>query len=417
MKIGLGMALLAFVLTAVAPIPATWAAGRLDVVRVELAKKSIPPGGRQIVQITLGNVGRDAILAGLKLDLLNDRMQRIGSPQTRKVIIPAKDEIRVLFRFRVPNKPGKYTVRFEAFKPDFKKRLIRGRPVFMTPFVVGLSPDQRLQDRAQQSGLTLARFNPPTGLRFELPDLLLENVSIKPDDLLLGEEIEIRADLLNVGGDIARTISVHVNYYNVRTPRRIRTISKHVIHVLAPGETKELVYKELLPKTSIVGAYQISLVVDVGDRVEELNEDNNSAKTAEFQLSRIKLIFPRPDFAFEEAGLFLFRWNTLSFDEFKVQVGVDRAFRETENFFDLPQGDKWTQDMEIIPLEGELPAMAQGLMEQGKKHELFWRVIARDSKTNKKGVSRVFRFTIKPEKAEPPEETPPPAKPVSPPRG
>ena len=420
MRKGLWTALLALVFSAAALVPALvptiLAAGRLDVVRVELAEKSIPPGGLQIVQITLGNVGRDAILAGLKLDLLNERQQRIGSPQTRQVKIPAKDEIRVLFRLRVPNKPGKYTVRFEAFKPDFKNRLIRGKPVFMTPFVVGLSPDQRLRDQAQQTGLTTARFTPPTGLRFELPDLLLENVSIKPDDLLVGEEIMITADLLNVGGDIARTISVHVNYYNIRTPRRIRTISKHVIHVLAPGETKELVYKELLPKTSIVGAYQISLVVDVGDRVEESNEENNSAKTAEFRLSRIKLIFPRPDFAFEEAGLFLFRWNTLSFDEFKVQVGIDAAFRETENFFDLPQGDKWTKDLEIVPLEGELPAMAQGLMEKSKKRELFWRVTARDSKTGKKGVSRVFRFTIKPEQEEPPEETPPPAQPVRPPR-
>ncbi|MEE8436189.1 MAG: CARDB domain-containing protein, partial [bacterium] len=342
MRKGLGTALLALVLTAVAPFPALFpeimAAGRLDVVRVELAEKTIPPGGLQIVQITLGNVGRDAILAGLKVDLLNERRQRIGSPQTRKVIIPAKDEIRVLFRLRMPKEPGKYTVRFEVFKPDFKNRLIRGKPVFMTPFVVGLSADQRLQDQAQQTGLTISRFTPPTGLRFELPDLLLENVSIKPDDLLVGEEIKITADLLNVGGDIARTISVHVNYYNIRTPRRIRTISKHVIHVLAPGETKELVYKELLPKTSIVGSYQISLVVDVGDRVEELNEDNNTAKTAQFQLNRIKLIFPQPDFSFEEAGLFLFRWNTLSFDELKVQVGIDKSFRETENFFDLPQG-------------------------------------------------------------------------------
>lgn len=416
MKKGLWTALLALVVTAAAPFPAIQAAGRLDVVRVELAEKAVPPGGLQIVQITLGNVGRDGILAGLKVDLLNQRRQRIGSPQTRKVIIPAKDEIRVLFRLRVPNKPGKYTIRFEAFQPDFKRRLIPGEPVFLTPFVVGLSADKRLQDQAQAAGLTTARFSPPTGLRFELPDLLLENVSIKPDDLLVGEEIKITADLLNVGGDIARTISVHVNYYNIRTPRRIRTISKHVIHVLAPGETKELVYKELLPKTSIIGAYQISLVVDVGDRVEELNEENNTATTAQFQLNRIKLIFPQPDFSFEEAGLFLFRWNTLSFDEFKVQVGIDKSFRETENFFDLPQGDKWTKDLEIVPLEGELPAMAQGLMEKTKKRELFWRVVARDSKTKKKGVSRVFRFTIKPEKAEPPEETKPPAKPVEPPK-
>ena len=161
MRKGLWTALLALVLTAVVPFPATWAAGSLDVVRVELAEKIIPPGGGQIVQITLGNVGRDAIFAGLKVDLLDARRRRLGSPMTRKVIIPGRDEIRVLFRFRVPTAPGKYSVRFEAFRPDFKKRLIRGKPVFMTPFVVGLSPDQRLRDRAQQAGSTTARFNPP----------------------------------------------------------------------------------------------------------------------------------------------------------------------------------------------------------------------------------------------------------------
>ena len=96
-------------------------------------------------------------------------------------------------------------------------------------------------------------------------------------------------------------------------------------------------------------------------------------------------------------------------------MGIDPAFRETENFFDLPQGDKWTKDKEIVPLEGELPAMAQGLMEKDNSRKLYWRVTARDSKTKKKGVSRVFQFTIKPEKAEPPEETPPPAQPVRPP--
>ena len=106
--------------------------------------------------------------------------------------------------------------------------------------------------------------------------------------------MKIKADLRNVGGDIARTISVHVNYYNTRTPRRIRTISKHVVHVLAPGEKLELVFESLLPKTSIVGEYQISLEADVGDRVEELNEENNSAITGLFRLNRIKLIFPSP---------------------------------------------------------------------------------------------------------------------------
>ena len=110
MRKGLWTALLALVFSAAALVPALvptiLAAGRLDVVRVELAEKSLPPGGLQIVQITLGNVGRDAILAGLKLDRLNESQQRIGSPQTRQVKIPAKEEIGVLFRRRVPPKPG-----------------------------------------------------------------------------------------------------------------------------------------------------------------------------------------------------------------------------------------------------------------------------------------------------------------------
>ena len=65
-------------------------------------------------------------------------------------------------------------------------------------------------------------------------------------------------------------------------------------------------------------------------------------------MSDIKLLLPSENFVFEENGLFLFQWDSLIFGEFKVQIGVDEKFEDEGAFYDLPQGDRWIADKDII---------------------------------------------------------------------
>ena len=100
-------------------------------------------------------------------------------------------------------------------------------------------------------------------------------------------------------------------------------------------------------------------------------------------------------FTFEENGLFIFQWDSLAFSEFKIQVGVDEKFEDSGSYFDLPQGNRWIADKELVPLAGELPGMAMGLMRAKKKNQLFWRVIGRQA-SGKQAISGIHRFRITP---------------------
>ena len=96
------------------------------------------------------------------------------------------------------------------------------------------------------------------------------------------------------------------------------------------------------------------------NNIDELKEKNNEAKSNVIRLSDIKLLLPSDKFSFEENGLFLFQWDSLAFSEFKIQVGVDKKFEDSGSYFDLPQGNRWIADKEMVPLAGELPGMAMG---------------------------------------------------------
>ena len=96
-----------------------------------------------------------------------------------------------------------------------------------------------------------------------------------------------------------------------------------------------------------------------------------------------------------ENGLFLFQWDSLAFSEFKIQVGVDEKFEDSGLYFDLPQGNRWIADKELVPLAGELPGMAMGLMRAKEKNQLYWRVIGRQA-SGRQAVSGINRFSITP---------------------
>ena len=333
----------------------------------------------------------------------NSQNKRFGKPQQIPVTMDPLEEQRFFFRVPVPLTAGEYRAKLEVLTKDFSKHALAGKPVFYSPFkVVGIAPSGRAIG-GMNAALLLApgeaappEFAPPTGLAFEEPDLLWENLNISATGVLLGDALKIRADLVNVGGDIAHDIKVAAEYANVRLPKRFQPISQTIVRVLAPGEKIELEFEYVFPDTALLGEYNVVLRADADDSVVELDEKNNLIQTPmPVRLSGIRQDFPDPGYVFDEAGLFLFRWDSRKYDEFKVQMGTEPNFERRENFFEIPQGDKWTPDREVVPLAGELPGMATGLMIKNKADTIYWRVLGRDSATGKLGNSLSLPFKIR----------------------
>lgn len=386
----------------------------IDVRRMVLGGTHLSPRAQQLLQVTLANTNPHALQLGLRAELRDDHDRRIGPPLLRRVTLPGRDEERYLFQFTAPAATGNYSVRFEVLTGDFKHPVIPGAPVYYSPFAVGVVPPPGKAAAAVGAKINVPSFLPPSGLKFEKPDLLWDNVTISPDSVLLGGTLHIKADLRNVGGDIARNVPVQVDYYNTRTPGHVVSISRSTVHILAPGEEVEMEFDTVFPDDALLGEYRVRLSIDPGNTIDELDKHNNVFLSQPIRLARIKLVFPQAGYAFEEQGLFLFRWDSLRYDQFKVEVGTSPKFDNPDDYFDIPQGDKWTKDKELVPLEGELPVMAQGLLQKTRAKRLYWRVEGRDSKTGRTDYSAALPFTIKPSPA-PKEQQPPAAMPLAPP--
>lgn len=394
------------------PIGNAWAADPVEVVKLVLADREIAASGQQIVQVTLRSTTGRPVRAGLRVELRDERDARVGKNMDRVVQIGAGGEQREFFRFEVPNRFGKFTVRVEVFTPDFKGRLLTGSPVFFAPFTVGSQPGPGMAAtrKTHETPETPAEpgkpvkpgkagppsFAVPKGLFFEKPDLVWENLDIEPPNLLVGEHLKIKADLRNVGGDIAHNVEVKVDYFNTRQPGRLFSVAKPTVQVLAPGDKVEMEFETVFPDDAALGDYKVQLLIDPANQIPETNKENNTlVSDAPIKLSIIKQVFPEPGYYFEQAGLFLFRWDSRRFDEFKVQVGTDPAFATAGSFFDIPQGEKWTKDREIVPLEGELPDMAVGLMQKAHADQLYWRVVGRSTTLGVQSVSQASPFSIR----------------------
>ena len=180
---------------------------------------------------------------------------------------------------------------------------------------------------------------------------------------------------------------------------RKSVIAVPTARVMAPGEIITFNLEYTLPEDQLMGKYQIIATVDPENDIEELKEKNNEAKSNVIRLSDIKLLLPSDKFTFEENGLFLFQWDSLAFSEFKIQVGVDKKFEDSGSYFDLPQGNRWIADKEMVPLAGELPGMAMGLMRAKEKNQLYWRGIGRQA-SGRQAISGIRKFTITPVNSE-----------------
>ena len=350
-------------------------------------------GDIQLIQTAITNRGKASHQVGVEIAVfIGD--QPSSEKSFRKVLeIPSLDTVRVLHDIKL-DENGYYHVSVRLWNPDFKKKWYETPPGEDRQFLIA-SPSKIREAQNTMAAGGEAGAKRPVTLQFDPPDLRWESLQVIPKHVLRGERMRIRLNLLNVGGDIVQGAMAVIEFYNTKQPLRKTIIGTPTAHMMAPGEVVTFDLEYILPEDQLVGEYQVVATVDPDNELSEASEDNNGIKSNIFQLSDIKLLLPSDVFVFEENGLFLFQWDSLVFSEFKIQVGVDKKFEDSGAFFDLPQGDRWIADKEIVPLSGELPGMAFGLMKSLEKNKLYWRVIGRRS-TGEQAISSIRSFSIKP---------------------
>ena len=351
-------------------------------------------GDTQLVQTAIANQAKFPTKVGVEIKVRVDG-QELKKKRLRKVYtIQSSDTARVLHEINLEN-TGIYQISVRIWDAQFKRILLNTTAGDERYFFIASPQDIEVANTQLASGVIVSGKRIISPLKFDPPDLRWESVQVLPKHALRGEKLRLRLNLMNVGGDIVKDVTAKIQYYNVKQPMRKSIIAMPSAQVMAPGEIVTFDLEYILPDDQLLGKYQIAVTVDPENEIEELKEKNNVAKSNVIRLSDIKLLLPTDKFTFEENGLFLFQWDSLAFSEFKIQVGVDEKFEDSGSYFDLPQGNRWIADKELVPLAGELPGMAMGLMRAKKKNQLFWRVIGRQA-SGKQAISGIHRFRITP---------------------
>ncbi|MEC8981659.1 MAG: CARDB domain-containing protein [SAR324 cluster bacterium] len=351
-------------------------------------------GDNQLVQTAIANQGFTPKQVGVEIKIKVTAAE-VKTKRLRKVYtIQAGDTARVLHEIAVEN-TGLYQISVRVWDANFKRILVNTTTGDERYFFIASPQDIEIAKTQLASGIVVSGKRIISPLRFDPPDLRWESVQILPKHALRGEKLRLRLNLMNAGGDIVKDIASKIQYYNVKQPMRKSVIAMPNTRVMAPGEIITFDLEYVLPDDQLLGNYQIIATVDPENELEELKENNNITKSNVIKLSDIKLLLPTDKFSFEENGLFLFQWDSLSFSEFKIQVGVDEKFEDSGSYFDLPQGNRWIADKELVPLAGELPGMAMGLMRAKEKNQLYWRVIGRQA-SGRQAISGINRFSITP---------------------
>ncbi len=351
-------------------------------------------GDNQLVQTAIANLGSTPKQVGVEIKI-KVNAEELKTKRHRKVYtIQAGDTARVLHEIALEN-TGRYQISVRVWDANFKRILVNTTPGDERYFFIASPQDLEIAKTQLASGIVVSGKRIISPLKFDPPDLRWESVQILPKHALRGEKLRLRLNLMNAGGDIVKDIASKIQYYNVKQPMRKSVIAMPNTRVMAPGEIITFDLEYVLPDDQLLGNYQIIATVDPENELEELKENNNITKSNVIKLSDIKLLLPTDKFSFEENGLFLFQWDSLAFSEFKIQVGVDEKFEDPGSYFDLPQGNRWIADKELIPLAGELPGMAMGLMRAKKKNQLYWRVIGRQA-SGRQAISGINRFSITP---------------------
>ena len=351
-------------------------------------------GDNQLVQTAIANLGSTPKQVGVEIKI-KVNAEELKTKRHRKVYtIQAGDTARVLHEIALEN-TGLYQISVRVWDANFKRILVNTTTGDERYFFIASPQDLEIAKTQLASGVVVSGKRIISPLKFDPPDLRWESVQILPKHALRGEKLRLRLNLMNAGGDIVKDIASKIQYYNVKQPMRKSVIAMPNTRVMAPGEIITFDLEYVLPDDQLLGNYQIIATVDPENELEELKENNNITKSNVIKLSDIKLLLPTDKFSFEENGLFLFQWDSLAFSEFKIQVGVDEKFEDSGSYFDLPQGNRWIADKELIPLAGELPGMAMGLMRAKEKNQLYWRVIGRQA-SGRQAISGINRFSITP---------------------
>ncbi len=351
-------------------------------------------GDNQLVQTAIANQGSTPKHVGVEIKI-KVNAEELKTKRLRKVYtIQAGDTARVLHEIALEN-TGLYQISVRVWDANFKRILVNTTTGDERYFFIASPQDLEIAKNQLASGIVVSGKRIISPLKFDPPDLRWESVQILPKHALRGEKLRLRLNLMNAGGDIVKDIASKIQYYNVKQPMRKSVIAMPNTRVMAPGEIITFDLEYVLPDDQLLGNYQIIATVDPENELEELKENNNITKSNVIKLSDIKLLLPTDKFSFEENGLFLFQWDSLAFSEFKIQVGVDEKFEDSGSYFDLPQGNRWIADKELVPLAGELPGMAMGLMRAKEKNQLYWRVIGRQA-SGRQAISGINRFSITP---------------------
>ena len=351
-------------------------------------------GDNQLVQTAIANLGSTPKQVGVEIKI-KVNAEELKTKRHRKVYtIQAGDTARVLHEIALEN-TGLYQISVRVWDANFKRILVNTTTGDERYFFIASPQDLEIAKTQLASGVVVSGKRIISPLKFDPPDLRWESVQILPKHALRGEKLRLRLNLMNAGGDIVKDIASKIQYYNVKQPMRKSVIAMPNTRVMAPGEIITFDLEYILPDDQLLGNYQIIATVDPENELEELKENNNITKSNVIKLSDIKLLLPTDKFSFEENGLFLFQWDSLAFSEFKIQVGVDEKFEDSGSYFDLPQGNRWIADKELVPLAGELPGMAMGLMRAKEKNQLYWRVIGRQA-SGRQAISGINRFSITP---------------------
>ena len=351
-------------------------------------------GDLQLIQTAIANQSKIPTEIGVEIKVKVNK-QELKKNLLRKVYkIAANNTVRVLHELELQN-TGSYQVSVRSWDSKFKRILLDTTKGDERYFFIPSPQDIEVAKTQLASGVRVSGKRILTPLQFDPPDLRWDSIQVLPRHALRGEKLILRLNLINVGGDIVKDVAAKIQYFNVRQPMRKSVIALPRTRVMAPGEITTYNLEYIIPDDQLLGKYQIIATVDSKNEISEMNEDNNIGKSNVIKLSDIKLLLPADKFSFEENDLFLFQWDSLTYSEFKIQIGVDEKFEDSGSYFDLPQGNRWISDKELVPLAGELPGMAIGLMKSKEKNQLFWRVIGRKS-SGRKSVSAINRFRITP---------------------
>jgi len=392
-----GLKIIAIVLSKTCPLPdgPDMSIDSPDSILKSMTNPDCPKhGDNQLVQTAIANQGSAQKQVGVEIKI-KVNAQELKTKRHRKIYtIQAGDTARVLHEISLEN-TGRYQISVRIWDANFKRILVNTTPGDERYFFIASPQDVETAKTQIASGVVVSGKRIISPLKFDPPDLRWESVQILPKHALRGEKLRLRLNLMNAGGDIVKDIAAKIQYYNVKQPMRKSVIAMPSTRVMAPGEVITFDLEYILPDDQLLGNYQIIATVDPENDIEELKENNNITKSNVIKLSDIKLLLPTDKFTFEENGLFLFQWDSLAFSEFKIQVGVDEKFEDSGSYFDLPQGNRWIADKELVPLAGELPGMAMGLMRVKEKNQLYWRVIGRQA-SGKQAISGINRFSITP---------------------